>query len=384
MLRWLQNGWANTSSRHESRFRVRIVLAIFDGAVILLTCLASLRGQNSDWLTVAAGAAPLLVWQALENGYFRRRFQPEAATHYPDGLLWPNLALAVVLAICLIEREFAGSRIGDPARWIGVLLCAVGVVMRLWAFHAIGSEFLKVAGSTRSLLHQGPYSILRHPASLGFFAIGMGVTLAWGSVWGSVAAIALLLPSLIYVVVLEQKANRQAELLTAGLNLSQRLMAHPLNVRCYEGLVHPLFLMGFTRSFRFTSIYRQLRQLAGPHRAQPTVVLDLACGTAWFARRILQEHRDQPIQVVGVDLSDQMLEQAARLAAAQGSAGKLRLARANLHHLDAFADASVDEAWLCGALHQIPDPAQTLKEAARVLSPAACCFARLLAKVRTA
>ena len=158
----------------------------------------------------------------------------------------------------------------------------------------------------------------------------------------------------------------------ATLTPIQRLMDRPAYAAVYEWLVHPLFLLLFTRRFRFESIYRELRRLREP-ASGPTerLVLDVACGTGWFGRRVLRD-AGANLRVIGVDTSPSMLDQAGRRRDRLGiPRHRLSLLQADAQDMGPIADASVDELWLCGALHLIPRPERTLSEVARVLKPGA-------------
>ena len=241
---------------------------------------------------------------------------------YPGGLVWPNAAFASVLGLAALESLERHQASSHYARFLGIGLAAGGLGLRLWAFTSIGSDFLRAPGECRRLLMQGPYSAFRHPAGWGLASLASGFSLAVASTWGLVAVVALLLPSLIWAHRREEAANCEAGLLPCKQTFSQRLMAHPLCVLLYEPVVHPLFLIFFTRHFRFESIYRQLLSLAKQQGIPAgTTILDLACGSAWFARRIARESSGTGVKIIGSrPLSLEMLN---RAATAGGAAGDL-------------------------------------------------------------
>jgi ubiquinone/menaquinone biosynthesis C-methylase UbiE len=92
------------------------------------------------------------------------------------------------------------------------------------------------------------------------------------------------------------------------------------------------------------------------------VVVDVGCGTGWYAAGL---HRGCPdlagLLVVGVDLSAGML-------AAARAAGAQPVLQADATRLP-IADASVDVVATRGVLHHLPDPAAALAEWRRVLRP---------------
>jgi len=93
-------------------------------------------------------------------------------------------------------------------------------------------------------------------------------------------------------------------------------------------------------------------------------VVDVACGTGFFARGIARSAPEAT--VYGVDASEEMLRRAVHKARHEGVS--LELARADACALP-YADASFDAATCCGALHLLPDPEGALREMARVLRP---------------
>jgi ubiquinone/menaquinone biosynthesis C-methylase UbiE len=92
-------------------------------------------------------------------------------------------------------------------------------------------------------------------------------------------------------------------------------------------------------------------------------VLDLACGTGEFERRVLAE---QPsAQLVGVDLAPAMVERAR--AKLDGDTGA-HFEQADVHALP-FGDGAFDVVVCANTFHYFTHPEQVLKEARRVLRP---------------
>lgn len=90
-------------------------------------------------------------------------------------------------------------------------------------------------------------------------------------------------------------------------------------------------------------------------------ILDVACGTATYGRRIASSLRS----IYGVDISLGMLRQGAVFLANEGI-DNVSLARATVERLP-FGDAAFDGAICCGSLHLFPDPLIALREIARTL-----------------
>lgn len=95
-------------------------------------------------------------------------------------------------------------------------------------------------------------------------------------------------------------------------------------------------------------------------------VLDVACGTGVFTRAMA--HRlGEDGEVIGVDLSRTMLQQAQRRAIGEGL-GHVHYVRCDAMALP-FADDSVHRVHCSAALHLLPEPASLLQELERVLVP---------------
>ena len=111
------------------------------------------------------------------------------------------------------------------------------------------------------------------------------------------------------------------------------------------------------------------RRLLGHHREWATsraegVVLELAVGTGLN----LPLYGTRVRRVVGVDLSEGMLEVAGSRRSALGLGDRIELRRGDVEALD-LPDASADAVVATYALCTVPDPAAALREARRVLRP---------------
>ena len=96
-------------------------------------------------------------------------------------------------------------------------------------------------------------------------------------------------------------------------------------------------------------------------------ILDVASGTAGVA---LQLARRTGADVVGVDLTEQMLAEGHRRVAAAGRAGQIALVAGRAEQLP-FPDQSFDSLTFTYLLRYVQDPQATLAELARVVKPGA-------------
>lgn len=100
-------------------------------------------------------------------------------------------------------------------------------------------------------------------------------------------------------------------------------------------------------------------------RVKPPHILDVATGTAGVA--IAMAHATHS-DIVGVDLSDPMLEVGRKRIYDAGLDQRIRLQEARAEELP-FADSSFDAVTFTYLLRYVADPAATLSELARVLRP---------------
>jgi protein-S-isoprenylcysteine O-methyltransferase Ste14 len=72
---------------------------------------------------------------------------------------------------------------GDTVRWIGVVLFALGGVLRLWPVFVLGHRFsgLVAIQPGHTLVTTGIYSVIRHPSYLGLMVNSLGWALAFRS-----------------------------------------------------------------------------------------------------------------------------------------------------------------------------------------------------------
>ena len=99
--------------------------------------------------------------------------------------------------------------------------------------------------------------------------------------------------------------------------------------------------------------------------ADPDTVLDVASGTAGPARQLA---RRTQAQIVGVDLTEQMLRVGQQRLRADGLDSRVRLTVGRGEQLP-VADESVDALTVTYLLRYVADPAATLRELARVVRP---------------
>jgi protein-S-isoprenylcysteine O-methyltransferase Ste14 len=85
---------------------------------------------------------------------------------------------------------------GDTCRWLGVVLFALGGVLRLWPVVVLGRRFsgLVAIQPGHTLVTEGIYSVIRHPSYLGLVVNSLGWGLAFRSATGVLITSLLLVP----------------------------------------------------------------------------------------------------------------------------------------------------------------------------------------------
>ncbi len=125
-----------------------------------------------------------LAWAACEIWLsVRRRARDNGGRDAGTlGLLWRVLGLAIAAAVCITVSGYghlpAEWRV--PARWVGCVLLAAGLVLRVWSIRVLARFFtvdVKVHAD-HELIERGPYRWVRHPsyagALLAFLGLGGG------------------------------------------------------------------------------------------------------------------------------------------------------------------------------------------------------------------
>jgi protein-S-isoprenylcysteine O-methyltransferase Ste14 len=99
---------------------------------------------------------------------------------------------------------------GDAARWLGVVLLAIGCTLRLWPVFVLGNRFsgLVAIQQGHTLVTTGIYRFIRHPSYLGLILTMIG----WGL--GFRAGVGLLIAGVIFVVLLARIRSEERLLLS--------------------------------------------------------------------------------------------------------------------------------------------------------------------------
>ena len=133
----------------------------------------------------------------------------------------------------------------------------------------------------------------------------------------------------------------------------------------FDNIAPKYDLLNHTLSMSIDRVWRR-RVVGEVRRAKPGRILDVATGTGDLAIAMTRRIRD--VQVLGVDLSEQMLAVARRKIEARGLDGRIVLDRGDAERL-AVADASVDVATVAFGVRNFGDLGAGLRELARTIKP---------------
>ncbi len=110
------------------------------------------------------------------------------------------LGLAYMICILVLLVSFALNAFGIAGLpgwlgWAGVLLAALGVLVRSWSNRVLGAFYTRTLTVTegQTIVRAGPYGLVRHPGYLGMILAWIGVSLA--------TANALVIPIVTVVIV---------------------------------------------------------------------------------------------------------------------------------------------------------------------------------------
>jgi protein-S-isoprenylcysteine O-methyltransferase len=130
-----------------------------------------------------------------------------------SAIWWPALGMAATAATL---NKYGGVRMGGLVNTAGFLMCVAGLVLRYWSRRTLGRFFTigVVAQKDHTVVREGPYRFVRHPAYLGLTLFYVGFPLAIGHWLGLVI---LSVPALIIFVPLALvEDDRLTELLGAA------------------------------------------------------------------------------------------------------------------------------------------------------------------------
>jgi len=200
-----------------SRIATFFLLAVAPILAMLLALLGveTLRANLLGWFLLLAGVAytaGVVIVFFIRKERFWESTLDGATTHEERGdrSLW-FITLGMSAAFYLSPLEYILVTAVLPRNaWMsfsGAGLVALGIALLVWARRALRQSYsghISVkAGQT--LVQDGPYRFIRHPAYAGYLLMALGISWGYSSLGGLISFLALLVPSLVYRMSLEEK-----------------------------------------------------------------------------------------------------------------------------------------------------------------------------------
>ncbi len=152
----------------------------------------------------------LALERLLRRGSSARSLETTDADRGSTRLIGASLGTAFVLPP-ILNLLHIGRMSSTIARWLGIGIMSLGLVMRIWSMHTLGAAYSRTlrVGESQAIVTQGPYRLIRHPGYLGTILLWSGSGPALGN-W--VATI--LLPFMMLVVYGHRIRSEEAMLRT--------------------------------------------------------------------------------------------------------------------------------------------------------------------------
>ncbi|HEX8992047.1 MAG TPA: isoprenylcysteine carboxylmethyltransferase family protein [Anaerolineales bacterium] len=199
-----------------SPIAVLFLRAITPGLGVLLGLLgfATLDANILGWFLFLAGllyAAGTVILVYVRKVEF---WEPQvhasiAQAERGDRSFW-LITAGMVAVFYLSPLEFLYVRTegfsSDPLEAAGAILVAAGIGLFAWSRTSLGgfySGHLAVLES-QTLVNNGPYRLIRHPAYAGYLLAALGLALGYASIVGAAALFLILLPAIVWRIHIEE------------------------------------------------------------------------------------------------------------------------------------------------------------------------------------
>lgn len=134
-------------------------------------------------------------------------------TNQDRGSYKVNVVISwISLFIVFVFRGFGIGIFSGNLQYVGLILLAVGIILREWSIWVIGKHFtVRVQVSEKAkLVTQGPYKYIRHPSYTGILLTFLGIPLAVGTWFGAIVAIIAKGIAIQYRIHIEEEALQAA------------------------------------------------------------------------------------------------------------------------------------------------------------------------------
>jgi protein-S-isoprenylcysteine O-methyltransferase Ste14 len=180
---------------------VRRVVLVVAGAALYLAATLLAWGSIARFFAQPALAAVVAVFIVLTIVGLFAGGSLSAGLREDRRNRWVLAVFGILGVLLAIVPPWSDSRDvmtlgGEPTRWAGVALFAVGGVLRLWPVFVLGHRFsgLVAIQPNHTLMTSGPYRLIRHPSYLGLLLNALGWALAFRSALGIMLAVLHIVP----------------------------------------------------------------------------------------------------------------------------------------------------------------------------------------------
>lgn len=131
-----------------------------------------------------------------------------SATKADKGSYWLIIiGIYIGIGIAFFFHSQKWGWVNQPIASIGAVLMLMGVALRLWSIQMLGRNFSTVVSvdSNQTLVKDGPYKLIRHPAYTGSLLTFVFMGLAFNSWVASCIILVMLSLSFIYRIQIEER-----------------------------------------------------------------------------------------------------------------------------------------------------------------------------------
>ena len=171
-----------------------------------------LRGGRNIITTIGAYALLVLFFVLegrLRQGQAAKSFAAGESDQRSTRYVGAAFGISIVLALLapLLNWLKIGSVIPAWLAWLGLLLAAGGLALRLWAPRVLGRFYTRTLRTQdqQTVVEDGPYRLIRHPGYAGTLAMWIGVGLALGNAIVALVMAVMLLAAYLYRIQSEEQ-----------------------------------------------------------------------------------------------------------------------------------------------------------------------------------
>jgi protein-S-isoprenylcysteine O-methyltransferase Ste14 len=144
-------------------------------------------------MIAACWIALVAYWRISERGVKAAAERQDWRSRLARLPVWLGyIALLVAGVYPLGPRLFANT---DWSEWLGVGICALGLVLAVWARKTLGAEWSQDVELKQGhrLVTRGPYRFVRHPIYTCHLIMGLGTAITFGEIAGFAGCLLFLL-----------------------------------------------------------------------------------------------------------------------------------------------------------------------------------------------